>query len=205
MIRMFLILATLAGASQAPPPPRASCAVQAPSVLGRSASGVVQVSNLPLMQLESRRSLRRPTPQSGPQGLLKVEAVVYQVTEQGARARVPSQVTASGGGADLQEESVSFYLDIPIDDAERDSASRAFLADLTRRAASSPNETERVQAARLQGMDARMLGQMVRQHRVGRFRVEFSMLDESLLVGVAAMDIEVVFKGTFFDQMLRTQ
>ena len=54
-------------------------------------------------------------------------------------------------------------------------------------------------------MDARMLGQMVRQHRVGRFRVEFSMLDESLLVGVAAMDIEVVFKGTFFDQMLRTQ
>jgi len=205
MIRLFFVMATLALAGQTPAPTRASCAVQAPSVLGRSQSGVVQVSNLPLIQVECRRSPVRPLPQSGQQGLLKVEAVVYQIAEQGARTRVPSQVTASGGGADLQEESIYFYLDIPIDDAERDAATRAFLADLTRRAASSPNETERAQAARLQGMDPRMLGQMVRQHRVGRFRVEFRMLDDAQLVGVATLDLEVVFKGTFFDQLLRSQ
>jgi len=162
MIRLFFILATLARASQASPPARTSCAVQAPSVLGRSPSGVVPVSNLPLIQVECRRSPRRPLPASGQQGLLNVEAVVYQLTEQGASTRVPSQATASGGGGDSQDEWVSFYLDIPIDESERDAASRAFLADLARQAAASPNEIERAQAARLQGMDARMLGQMVR-------------------------------------------
>jgi hypothetical protein len=205
MITPFLIIATLARSGQAPPPSGTSCAVQAGSVLSRSPSGVVRVSNLPLIPIECRRSPRRPLPQSGQQGLLKVEAVVYQVTEQSAGVRVPSQVTASGGGGDLQEESVYFYLDIPIDDSERDAASRAFVAELARRAASSPNETERAQAARFQGMDPRTLGQMVRQHRVGRFRVEFRVLDDTRLVGVATLDLEVVFKGTFFDQILRPQ
>jgi hypothetical protein len=54
-------------------------------------------------------------------------------------------------------------------------------------------------------MDARVLAQMVRQHRVGRYRVEFRILDESRLVNVATMDLEVIFKGTFFDQIMRPQ
>jgi hypothetical protein len=112
---------------------------------------------------------------------------------------------ASGSGGDSQEESVYLYLDIPVDESERDAASRAFIADLARRAASSPNETERAQAIRFQGVDVRMLGQMVRQHRVGRFRVEFRVLDDTRLVGVAPLDLEVVFKGAFFDQILRSK
>jgi hypothetical protein len=199
------VIATLGGSSQVESQSRASCAVQARSVLSRSSAGVVQVSNLPLLQVECRRSPPRSLPQSGQQRLLTVEAVVYQLSEQAATTLVPSRVTQSGGGADLQSESINFYLDIPIEDAERDAATRAFLADLTRQAASSPNETERAQATRLQDMDPRVLAQTVRQHRVGRFRVEFRILDEGRLVDVAPLDLEVISKGTFFDQLLRSK
>jgi len=140
-------------------------------------------------------------PPSGQQHLLTVEAVVYQLSERDARILVPSQVMKSGGGADLQSESVYFYLDIPIEDAERDAAIRAFIADLARQAASSPNEAERAQATRLAGMDPRGLAQTVRQHRVGRFRVEFRILDESRPVDAVTLDLEVIFKGTFFDRL----
>jgi hypothetical protein len=43
---------------------------------------------------------------------------------------------------------------------------------------------------------------MMRQHRVGRFRVEFRILDQGRLDSVAGADLEVAFKGSFFDQML---
>jgi hypothetical protein len=43
---------------------------------------------------------------------------------------------------------------------------------------------------------------MMRQHRVGRFHVEFRILDEGRLDGVARVDLEVLLKGSFFDQML---
>jgi hypothetical protein len=206
MITLFLLLGTLARWSQVPSPSQPSCFVQAPSVLSRSSSGVAQVSNLQLIYLECRRSPPRALPQSGQQLPLTVEAVVYHVSDDGAKVRVPSQVMASGSGADLQAESISFYLDIPLGDAEREAASRSFLAELARLAKSSPNESERAQMARLlQFADARTMAQTIRQHRAGRFHVEFRVLDETRLVGVPSLDLEVVDKGAFFDQMLRAK
>jgi len=46
------------------------------------------------------------------------------------------------------------------------------------------------------------MAQIMRQHRVGLFQVEFRILDEGRLAGVAGSDLEVVVKGNFFDQML---
>jgi len=40
---------------------------------------------------------------------------------------------------------------------------------------------------------------------VGRFGVEFRVLDGAVPVGVATLDLEVVFKGTFFEQLLRSR
>jgi hypothetical protein len=205
LITPLLIVATLGGSSPMQSPPRVTCSVLAASILSRSSSGVVQVSNLPLMQLECRRFPRRPLPPSGVQYPLTVEAAVYQVSETGARNLVPSLVAASGSDGDPASEAVHFYLDIPIDESERGAASRAFIAELARRAASSPNETERAQAERLAGMDPRGMAEMMRQHRVGLFRVEFQVLDEGRPAGVAGFDLEVVFTGNFFDQMLRSK
>ena len=59
--------------------------------------------------------------------------------------------------------------------------------------------------ALLINMDPRGMAQMMRQHRVGLFRVEFRILDEGRLAGIAGFDLEVVSKGSFFDQMLRSK
>ncbi len=96
----------------------------------------------------------------------------------------PSQVMASGSAGNLKAESIYFYLDIPLGDAEREAASRSFLAEVAGLAKSSPNETERAQMARLlQFADARTMAQTIRQHRAGRFHVEFRVLDETRLRG----------------------
>ncbi len=145
-------------------------------------------------------------PQSGQQLPMTVEAVVYHLSEDGARIRVQSQVMASGSAGDLKAESIYFYLDIPLGDAEREAASRSFLAEVARLAKSSPNETERAQMARLlQFADARTMAQTIRQHRAGRFHVEFRVLDETRLVGAPSLDFEVIDKGAFFDQMLHAK
>jgi len=200
-----LIAVTLIGWLQAPTQPRVSCSVQAPSVVSRSASGVAQVGNLQLIPMECRRFARRPMPPSGQQHLLAVEAVVFQLGEAGQRTLVPSKVNPSGGGIDLEAEYVSFYLDIPIDDVERDAVAREILAELGRRAVSSTNEVERAAAANLQGTDPRGLAQMVRQHRTGRFQVEFRMLDEGRLAGDGTFGLEVIDQGSFFDLLLRSK
>ena len=171
-------------------------------MLSRSSSGVVQVSNLPLMPLECRRFPRRPMPPSQVQYPFTVQAAVYQLSETGQKTLVPSSVSASGTQGDTESEAVLFYLDIPIDDAERDAAVQAFIAAVARQAAASPNEVERAQAARVASVDPRGMAQVMRQHRIGHFRVEFRILDEGRLDSVAGVDLEVVFKGNFFDQML---
>ena len=64
-----------------------------------------------------------------------------------------------------------------------------------------------------------LFAQTVRQQRVGRFHVEVRLLetparqsvdsgivvDTARPVDSAALDLEVVFKGTFFDQLLRSK
>jgi hypothetical protein len=176
---------------------RATCEVGRSTMVSRSLSGIALVSNLGLIEI-SCRVPRRPSPKAGTvQYGLKAEATVYEVSPDGARSMVPSAVNVSGGGGDSQSEYVSFYLDVPIDSTERDAAIRTYLAKI---AASATNEHQREMARGLQKMDPRTLAPMFRQQRVGRFQVDCRVLDQGRVVGIGRVDLEVLFKGRFFDQ-----
>jgi len=178
----------------------ASCEVGHSSLLNRSSSGVAQVSNLGLIDIQCRvprRLYKAGTVQHG----LKVDATVYQVSPSRVRGIVPSRVNVSGGGlGDSESEYVRFYVDIPVDPSERDAAIRKYLSDLASSAASSPNEEEREQARLVEKMGPQALTPIFRQHRVGRFQVGCRLLDEGRVVGVGRADLEVLFEGRFFDQ-----
>jgi hypothetical protein len=65
---------------------------------------------------------------------------------------------------------------------------------------SLPNEKERTLAPILKGMGPEAFTQIFRQHRVGRFQVECRVFDEGRLLGIGHVDLEILFKGRFFDQ-----
>ncbi len=113
---------------------------------------------------------------------------------------MPSRVDVSGSGGDSESEYVSFYVDIPVDPSDRDSAIRKYLSDLASSAASSPDEKERKQGRLLQKMGPQALTPIFRQHRVGRFQVDCRVLDEGRVIGMGRADLDVLFKGRFFDQ-----
>jgi len=178
-------------------PGRAACEVGHSSLLNRSSSGVAQVSNLELIAIQCRVPRR---PYKSVQNGLKVDATVYQVSPSGVRSIVPSRVDVSGSGGDSESEYVSFYVDIPVDPSDRDSAIRKYLSDLASSAASSPDEKERKQGRLLQKMGPQALTPIFRQHRVGRFQVDCRVLDEGRVIGMGRADLDVLFKGRFFDQ-----
>lgn len=214
MIAPLFFLSALAAAlgawgasGQAPVPPPVTCHVEPSSLLGRSASGAEQVSNLKLIQLQCGTSPPRPLPAIGNQGLHTVEATVYQLSASGSRTLVRSAVAPSGGGADQQTEWVSFSLSIPIDDAERDAAVARYLDQLVTTLASSSNAQERAEADRLRslgprGIDQLAVGfrQLFQQHRAGRFHMDVRLLDGGRVVNTGGVDFEVVFNGSFFDE-----
>ena len=167
---------------------QSSCIVEPSSVIGRSPSGVAQVSNLGLIHLRAHVP-NRPLPRTGRLEGLKADVTVYQISGAGSRTIVPSRVIQSGGGGDASTEYAGFVLDIPVDPSERDAAIGEFLARLG--PAPSDDRTRMARGA---------VAQMFRQHRTGLFRVECRVLDEARVVGVAGVDVEVVFKGRFFDQ-----
>lgn len=211
--RLFLLSAltaafgTVGATGQTPVPPPVACHAEASSLLGRSASGIEQVGNLKLIQLQCGTSPRRPLPTTGSQGLLTVEATVYQLSASGSRMLVRSAVAPSGGGGDQQTEWVNFSLDIPIDDAERDAAVTRYIDQFVATLASSSNALERAEAERLRslgsrGTDQLALGfrQMFQQHRAGRFHMDVRLLDGGRVVNTGGFDFEVVFKGSFFEE-----
>ena len=178
----------------------ASCGVQPRSITGRSASGVPQVSNLALIGLDARVPRRSP-PTSGVQHGLKVQAATYSIASDGRRVVVPSSVQGSGGGGDAKSERATFYIDIPIDPSERDAVIRRYVADVAQMAASSPKDRDRDLAPMLQSsLAVDSMRALFRQHRVGRYTVLCRIMDGSDLVAEASADLEVVFKGNFFEQ-----
>lgn len=197
LVSYTLLVTAFAVAEGAPKAGRTLC--EAGPALGKSPSGVVQVSNLDMIDITCRIPARR-TPKSGIQQGLGVDAKVYQLSTDGVRRPVPSTLNLVGGGRDLNIERVNFDLEIPLDTSDRDAAIRAHWSGVARSAASSPDQKEREKAQAVEKIMPQAFAPYFRQHRVGRFQVDCRVLDEGKVVGIGRADLEVVFKGNFFDQ-----
>jgi hypothetical protein len=187
MVSQLLLIAALASSSQPAPAAAARCEVAPARIVSRSPRGIPQVSNLDLLLLRASVP-SRPYPASG-EGLyaLQAEATVYSVSPKGEKSIVSSSVKMSGGGDDEKSDWTEFWLDIPIDATERAAETLRYLTDI----GVGPG---------LQEKGAQAFAGIFRQHRVGTFQVECRVLDQGRLLGVGRADLEVLFKGNFFDQ-----
>lgn len=200
----LLLLAFSAGLAQVPagPAAAATCEVGPGGVVSRSGSGVAQVSNLALIDMRASVS-RRPNPDSGVRHGLSAEVTVETLSGGAVPAEVPSSIVESGGGADTRSEWVSFTLEIPIDPAERDAAIRDYMDEVIAEAAASADPDAQALSSALQDgrtNASRALAQGFLQHRVGSFRVQCRVLDEGEVIGTSSIDLDVVFRGGFFEQ-----
>ena len=146
---------------------------------------------------------RRPNPDSGVRHGLSAEVTVETLSGGAVPAEVPSSIVESGGGADTRSEWVSFTLEIPIDPAERDAAIRDYMDEVIAEAAASADPDAQALSSALQDgrtNASRALAQGFLQHRVGSFRVQCRVLDEGEVIGTSSIDLDVVFRGGFFEQ-----
>ena len=200
MTAFMAFVAIFLAAQDAPAPQRVSCDVEPSSVVSRSPAGIAQVSNLGGIYVRAGIFYHRPVSRGGVLRPLHAEAIVYEVAADNTRKIVESIASSRGGGGDASSEYQSLSLSIPIDSSERDAASREYLAYVVSRAASSTDEQERAMAPTLQAIGPSAFTRIFGQHRVGHFQVECRVLDEGRLLGEGRADLEVLFKGRFFDQ-----
>jgi len=195
LVLQFLFLSTLAFASQGP----ASCKVSDKSVVSRSPSGIAQVSNLGLIQIRCYVAARPwPLKPGVVRYGLKAETTVHKLSADGTERLVPSEVTVSGGGSIGTTEWIDFYINIPLEPAERDTEIRRYVANLERSVA---DERLREQVHLLLA-NPQALAAMVNQYKIGRFRVDCRVLDGDRVIGAGDTDLQVLFKGRFSDVTL---
>ena len=199
----LLLVSTLAFADQPP----ASCELSDKSVVSRSPSGVAQVSNLGLIDINCKVAARpRPSKPGVVQYGLKAQTTVYSISADGTRSLVPSEVNSHGGGSSGATEWVDFYVNILLDPAERNAEIRRLLANLDRAMADwhLPERDRQQIQERFRHLQANPeeLAEMVGQYRVGRFQVDCRVLDKDLVLGTGRVDVEVLFKGRFSDVAL---
>ncbi len=202
-VLQLLLVSTLAFADHGP----ASCQIADKSVVSRSSSGLAQVSNLGLIQIRCHLTARIwPLEPGVVRNGLKAETTVYKISADGTGNSVPSEVSVSGGGLSDGMEWVDFYINIPLDPAERDSEIRRFLANVDRSLAdehSSEQDRQQLQErVRHLQMNPQALAAIISQHRVGRFQVDCRVSDEGRVIGVGRVDLEVLFRGRFSDAAL---
>ena len=184
----LLLLSSLAFAADQP----ASCELVGKSVVSRSSSGLAQVSNLGDIQITCSVPAR-PYSWGESRSLLNIATVAYQILPDGSKKLVPSETNKTGGGYDTEAESVYFHVHIPLELAERDAEANRYLAKVEK--AMPPEQiTEEAHRRMLE-----RLREFVYQHRVGHFQVECRILDGARVVGVAVVELEVLFKGRFSD------
>jgi hypothetical protein len=172
----------------------ASCELVGKSVVSRSSSGLAQVTNLGDIQITCSVAARPFAPEAGgSRSLLKVITVAYQILQDGSKKLVPSETNQTGGGYGTEAESVYFHVHIPLEPAERDAEANRLLTKVEK---SMPPEqiTEQTHKLALE-----RLREFVYQHRVGHFEVECRILDGDRVMGVAVVELEVLFKGRFSD------
>jgi hypothetical protein len=155
-----------------------SCELVGKSVVSHSSSGLAQVSNLGLIQIECHVAARPfPTKPGEASYLLKVATVAYQISPDGSKKLVPSEVNQTGGGYDTETESVFFDAHIPLETTERDDEARRFLAKIEKSVAP----------------------EVVNPERVGHFQLKCRVLDGDRIIGVGVVELEVLFKGRVSD------
>ena len=99
----------------------ALCELASKSIMSRSSSGLIQVSNLGDIQIRCHVPARPfPTKPGEGQYMPRVATTAYKVSPDGSKQLVPSEVKQSGGGSDSGQEWVDFLVHIPLDPAERD-------------------------------------------------------------------------------------
>jgi len=184
----------------------ASCAISKSSILSLSSSGVPQVSNLAFIEVECTVPARPvPTQRGEFRRGLGIATTVYQVDANGVSEEVPSRAEPRGGGQQGSEESVSFYLYLPLDPADRRTEAKRWVSHIQEIIRKDPDPL------RKQGTEANLhemsspqsidkLSDMVSQHRAGHFHAECHVLDGDHVVGTDTVDFEVLFKGRFSDR-----
>jgi hypothetical protein len=171
LITQLLILSSMAFGGDQPP----SCELASKSIVSRSSSGLAQVSNLGDIQIRCLVPARPFPTKPGGEGryMVRVVTVASQISADGSKKPVLSEVHPTGGGSggDPEKEWVDFYVHIPLEPAERNDEARRYLAKIEK--ALPPQKiTEEDRQRALEG--AR---DIVYQHRVGHFQVECRILD----------------------------
>lgn len=191
LITQLLLLSSVSFAGDKP----ASCELVGKSVASRSSSGLAQVSNLGDIQITCSVPAR-PYSWGETRIPLKIETVAYQVFPDGSKKLVPSETNQTGGSSTSEPELVYFHLHIPLEPAERDVEVNRLLAKIEKSMPSEQVTEESHQRA------LKRLRELVYQHRVGHFEVECRILDGDRVIGVAIVELEILFQGRFSDAEL---
>jgi hypothetical protein len=125
--------------------------------------------------------------------MLKASTTAYQILPDGSKKLVPSEAESTGGGFDTESESVYFHVHIPLEPTERDAEAIRYLAKLEKSMPSLQTTGEVHQRA------LERIREFVSQHRIGHFQLECRILDGDRVMGVAVVELEVLFKGRFSD------
>jgi hypothetical protein len=195
LLAQLLLLSSMAFGVDKP----ALCELASKSILSRSSAMLAQVSNLGDIEITCHVPAR-PFPAEPGKGRNGLRAVTtaYQISPDGKKKSVLSEVHYSGGGGggfgpDPEPEYVDFYVHIPLESAERDAEARRYLAKLEK---SMPPE-QITEEAHQQAVER--IRELVYQHRVGHFQVECRVLDGDRVMGIDVVELEVLFKGRFSD------
>lgn len=176
----------------------ATCELASKSIVSRSSSGIAQVGNLGDIQIRCYIAARPfPTKPGDVQYMPKVATVTYEVSIDGRKQAVPSEVQQSGGGHKPGQEWVDFFIHIPLDPAERDAEASRYLAKMQLAMPELMAPLLNTEAARQRAIQR--IGDLVYQHRVGHFYVGCRVSDGDRLMGVGLVELEVLFEGRFSD------
>lgn len=194
VLTQILLSASVAFASDVRP----SCELAKESILGRTSSGLLQVSNLGDIRITCRVPQRPfPTKPGEFRNGLRAETTAYEISANGTKKLVPSEINVTGGGfgPDPEPEWVDFYVNIPLDSEQLDAEVRRCLANLER--SMTPEQKGRTEGVRKKSPENLRL--LVHQHRIGHFQVECRVLDGTRVMGVDVVELEVLFKGKACD------
>ena len=194
----ILLFASVAFATDTSPP----CEMAKESIVSRSSSGLAQVSNLGGVHITCHVPARPfPTKPGEIRYGLQAAITAYEVSADGSKKLVPSEVHIVGGGGggcgpDPEPEWVDFDVLIPLDSKEIDAEARRYLAKLEK---SMTPEQKAQFTAYPQEKAVENVRKLVYQSRLGHFQLDCHVLDGSRVVGTDSIELEVLFRGRFSD------
>ena len=187
----------------------ASCKLRDSSILSHSSAGLDQVSNLAFIEVEcSVPSRPFPSKPGESRAGLRAATTAHQIDQSGVRKEVPSETNSRGGGQNgfSAPEFVWFTITLPLDPADRMLEAQRWISKLQETAKQDTDlSRQQVTETLLHDLSSpqsmEKLSQEISQHRAGHFQVECRVLDGDRMVGVGALEFEVLFKGRFSDRL----